>query len=106
MAYNLLQAKFVEQALSGIVSRWDGDAQELEHFRGWAYVIAAVSDTCAADSADDCAMLLDVERQALMSEIAEGLVATSLVNLELVSKKAWLDYLSDALAPQQLARAA
>lgn len=98
MAYQRLDSRQLEQRLSQITSRWDASDEQLDTFRGWAYLVAAASDACAAEEPFAASELLAGEYAQLHEQIVEGLLMTSVIDLDLVSRRAFVEYLIGELA--------
>ncbi len=98
MAYQRLNTKQLEQRLMQILGRWDASDEQVENFRGWAYIVAAASDACAAEEPWACSELLAGEYEQLHQQIVEGLITTSVIDLDLVSRRAFVEFLIGELA--------
>jgi hypothetical protein len=95
--FSILSAQGITRTLAGIERHWDAGADELEAFRSWAWVVASVCETYASENLGACAELLHDERQALHRVLAERLHLKGDVSPELVSKRAFLEYLEHQL---------
>jgi hypothetical protein len=107
-SFRILSAEGIRVALAAIERRWDASPAELERFRAWAWVVAAVSETYASEDLGACAELLKDEHAALHRVIAERLHYVSDISSELVSKRAFLEHLERELVgePSRVSRAA
>jgi hypothetical protein len=95
--FHILSAQGITGTLASIERHWDAEQGELDAFRSWAWVVASVCETYASENLGACADLLHEERQALHRVLAERLHLKGDVAPELVSKRAFLEYLEHQL---------
>ena len=101
--FQILSRIDLDAELSTLFHRWDATPQERAEFVSWAWVVAAVADVSALEHRDAAAALLRKERDAIHQQLAERLHSTSSVDLELVSKRMFLDWLSSQLLQERVA---
>lgn len=101
--FQILNRMELDAELSTLFRRWDASPQERAEFVGWAWVVAAAADFSAAESRATAAELLRAERDVTHRLLAERLHATSSVDLHLVSKRMFLDWLSAELVRERAA---
>ncbi len=97
MSFQHFESADIERAVTGILNRWEATPEAHETFRGWAWVVASVAETYASENLEACEELLEAEKQAIHRIIAERLHLIHSVSEELVSKRAFLEFLEAAL---------
>ena len=95
--FQILNRMELDAELSTLFRRWDASPQERAEFVGWAWVVASASDFSASENRGAAAALLRDERDALHRLVTNQLLNTSHVNLELVSRRMFLDWLQERL---------
>jgi hypothetical protein len=93
----------LDAQLATILRHWDATPLERAVFVSWAWVVAAASDLSAAESPLVTAIQLQRERDTLHQELTEVLLTTSVVDLELVSKRMFLDWLQERMGDARAA---
>ena len=93
----------LDHQLAMIFRHWDAQPLQRAEFVGWAWVVAAASDFTASEDAQAAARQVRAERDELHRQLAEKLQRTATVDLELVARRMFLDWLCSEL---QTARAA
>ena len=101
--FQILSRTELDAELSTLFRRWDASPQERAEFVGWAWVVAAAADFSATENRATAAALLRAERDLTHQLLAERLHATSSVDLSLVSKRMFLDWLSAELGRERAA---
>ncbi len=84
----------VEHELQLIFRLWDATEEETAAFRAWAHALAAACE------GEDCAQELEQEHRALHARLAENAIARANLDLELVSRRFFMEWLSSALNPR------
>ncbi len=102
----ILSRTEVDAQFATLFRRWDATPQQRSDFKGWAMVVASAADFYAMERPDRAAVLVRHERDLAHSLIAEKLHATSTIDLFLVSKRMFLDWLADQLGRERVAAAA
>lgn len=101
--FRILSRHQLDAQLATLFRRWDAPPQERAEFVGWAWIVAASADVSAAQSPATAAALLRAERDLTHRLLAERLHTTSSVDLHLVSKRMFLDWLADQLPLERAA---
>jgi hypothetical protein len=101
--FHILNRNELDLKLSAIFRQWDASPLERAEFVGWAWVVASASDFSANENRSQAAALLRDERDALHRTAATRLIQTSVVSLELVSKRMFLDWLQARLDEPRVA---
>lgn len=99
--FRILNRNQLDAELSNLFRRWEPMAQERADFVGWAWVVAAAADVSACESPSHAAELLRVERDLAHRQLAEKLHMTSSIDLHLVSKRMFLDWLAGELVRER-----
>jgi hypothetical protein len=94
---NLSEAA-VERELDTIFKHWDALESEREAFRAWAFALSA-----ACDGESESAQELESEHRAIHQSLAEQLIRRATLSLELVSRRAFVEWLAGAVAPPRAA---
>lgn len=89
--------------LAAIFRHWAATPLERADFIGWAWVVAAASDNSACEDRAQAVALLRDERDAIHRGLAERLVNTSLVDLQLISQRMFLDWLAERIESSRVA---
>ena len=95
--FQILNRTELDAELATLFRRWDATPQERAEFVGWAWVVAAAADFSATESREVAATLLRTERDVIHRLLAQRLHTTSSIDLYLVSKRMFLDWLSAEL---------
>jgi hypothetical protein len=101
--FQILSRTELDAELANLFRRWDASPEQRAEFVSWAWVVAAAADLAATDSPSDAATLLRTERDKTHAMLAERLHQTSSVDLFLVSKRMFLDWLAGELASARAA---
>ncbi|MFO0594459.1 MAG: hypothetical protein U0228_04125 [Myxococcaceae bacterium] len=92
--FQFLSRTELDQQLSAIFRHWDASPELRAEFVGWAWVVAAASDfTAVTEGQLSAADQVREERDQVHRQIAEKLHLTARVDLELVSRRMFLDWL-------------
>lgn len=92
--FRFLSRTELDQQLSSIFRHWDASPDKRAEFVGWAWVVAAASDfTATTEGPLSAADQVRDERDQVHRQIAEKLHHTARVDLELVSRRMFLDWL-------------
>ena len=89
--------------LATLFRRWDASPQERAEFVGWAWIVAAAADFSASENRESASTLLRAERDVIHQQLAVKLHNTSSIDLELVSKRMFLDWLAFQLLHERVA---
>jgi hypothetical protein len=95
--FHILTRNELDVELAAIFRHWDAQPLERAEFVGWAWVVASASDMSASENRGAAASLLRDERDSLHRVLTERLMSTSMVSLELVSRRMFLDWLQERL---------
>lgn len=95
--FQFLRRVDLDRQLSSIFRHWDPPPMERAEFVGWAWVVAAASDFSASESPRAAVDQLRSERDLVNQEIVNKCVSTASVDLALVSKRMFLEWLSGQL---------
>jgi hypothetical protein len=101
--FQMLSRTELDAELSNLFRRWDATPEQRAEFVGWAWVVAAAADLAASESTPDAATLLRTERDKTHALIAQRLHETASVDLFLVSKRMFLDWLAGELVRERAA---
>lgn len=101
--FRILSRHQLDAQLATLFRRWDAAPQERAEFVGWAWIVAAAADVASAENPAMAASLLRAERDLTHQLLAERLHTTSSVDLHLVSKRMFLDWLASHLLPARAA---
>lgn len=97
MHLTFLNETAVEHELQLIFRLWDGSEEEMAAFRSWAHALAAACD------GEDCALELQQEQRALHAKLAESAIRQANLDLELVSRRFFMEWLSSEVSPRRAA---
>lgn len=92
-----LSESAVEHELQLIFRLWDATEEEAAAFRAWAQALAAACD------GEDCAQELKQEKRAVHARLAENAIRQANLDLELVSRRFFLEWLSSEVSPRRAA---
>lgn len=101
--FHLLSRNELDVELSTIFRHWDASPNERAAFVGWAWTVAAASDLSATENRVQAAALLRQERDVLGRQLAVTLHEKSTIDLELVSRRMFLDWLQARLVAERAA---
>lgn len=101
--FQILNRTELDAELSNLFRRWDASPQERAEFVGWAWVVAAAADFSAMENRSIASELLRSERDLAHAMLAEKLHHTCSVDLHLVSKRMFLDWLAGELLRERAA---
>ena len=101
--FQILSRTELDVELSLLFRRWDATPQERAEFVGWAWVVAAAADMSATEDRASASTLLRHERDLTHQLLAERLHTRSTIDLYLVSKRMFLDWLSAELLHERAA---
>jgi hypothetical protein len=101
--FQILNRTELDAELSTLFRRWDPSPEQRADFVGWAWVVAAAADFCASENRATAAALLRIERDLTHRLLSERLHTTSSVDLNLVSKRMFLDWVSAELVRERAA---
>ncbi len=101
--FQILSRTELDVELSHLFRRWDATAQERAEFVGWAWVVAAAADMSAIESRATASAMLRQERDLAHRLLAENLHSNSTIDLYLVSKRMFLDWLAGELLHERAA---
>jgi|GEM_PF-4498557 hypothetical protein len=99
--FQLLNRNELDVELATIFRHWDAEPLQRAEFVGWAWVVASASDMSASENRAAAAELLRAERDSLHRLLADRLMSTSTMSLELVSRRMFLDWLQERLGVQR-----
>ena len=92
-----LSESAVEHELQLIFRLWDASEEESVAFRAWAHALAAACD------GEDCAQELKQEQRALHAKLAENAIRQANIDLELVSRRFFMEWLCREVSPRRAA---
>ena len=95
--FQILNRNELDVELAAIFRHWDAEPLQRAEFVGWAWVVASASDFSASENRGAASALLRDERDALHRTVTTQLINTAHVNLELVSRRMFLDWLQERL---------
>ena len=101
--FQILNRTELDAELANLFRRWDATPQERAEFVGWAWVVAAAADMAATENRSNASALLRSERDSTHQQLAEKLHNTSSVDLFLVSKRMFLDWIAGELLRERAA---
>lgn len=102
--FQFIRRTDLDRQLSTIFRHWDATPLQRAEFVGWAWVVAAASDFVART--EDAGRAMDqvkIERDEVLRVLSEKLVQTAIVDLQLVSKRMFLDWLCSEIATARAA---
>lgn len=95
--FQILSRTQLDAELANLFRRWDATPEERGEFVSWAWVVAAAADFAASEDRGMASKLICTERDLAHRLLAERLHETSTVDLFLVSKRMFLDWLAGEL---------
>ena len=95
--FQFLRRVDLDRQLSSIFRHWDPPPMERAEFVGWAWVVAAASDLSATENVRAAVDQLRGERDLVNQEIVNRCVASARVDVALVSKRMFLEWLRGQL---------
>lgn len=102
--FQFIRRTDLDQQLSSIFRHWDASPLQRAEFVGWAWVVAAASDFVArTEDAWRAIEQVKRERDEVLRELTEKLHQTAVVDLELVSRRMFLDWLCSEIAAARAA---
>lgn len=101
--FRLLSRNELDAQLAQLFQRWNAEPLQRAEFVGWAWIVAAAADVTAVENPGALAGLLTAERELTHQLLAERLTSSSTIDLHLVSKRMFLDWLSARLLPERKA---
>ncbi|MDP1827259.1 MAG: hypothetical protein Q8L48_28555 [Archangium sp.] len=101
--FQILKRTELDAELSNLFRRWDAAPQERAEFVGWAWVVAASADFSAMENRAIASELLRSERDLIHAKLTEKLHSTSSIDLHLVSRRMFLDWLAGELLRERVA---
>lgn len=102
--FQFIRRTDLDQQLSTIFRHWDASPLERAEFVGWAWVVAAASDFSARTEDPFRAMeQVRKERDEVHRALAHKLHETALVDLALVSRRMFLDWLCSEIGTARAA---
>ena len=101
--FQLLLAHDLDLELANILSRWDGTPDEHLAFIDWAMEIASAAERTALQDPELAAEQLRAERDFAHRMLAEQACRAGIIDLELVSRRMFFDWLRLELQPRRLA---
>jgi hypothetical protein len=101
--FRLLSRNELDAELSRLFRRWDASPLQRAEFVGWAWIVAAAADVTASEQAEALRGLLGAERELADRQLADHLTHSTSVDLYLVSKRMFLDWLGAQLAGERRA---
>jgi hypothetical protein len=101
--FRLLSRNELDAQLALLFRRWDAQSLERAEFVGWAWLIAAAADGTAVKNPGALSGLLTAEREITHRQLAERLTSSTTIDLRLVSKRMFLDWLAERLQPSRRA---
>ncbi len=99
----LLHSRDLDAQLTKILARWDGTPEEHLAFIDWAVEVAMEAELAATEDLGRAVRALRSERDFTHGRIAEQLLRTSTIDLKLVSKRTFFEWLSGELEPRRQA---
>lgn len=102
--FEFIRRTDLDQQLSTIFRHWDASPLQRAEFVGWAWVVAAASDFVART--EDAGRAMDqvkIEREEVLKVITETLMQTAIVDLQLVARRMFLDWLCSEIATARAA---
>ncbi len=101
--FQILNRIALDAELATLFRRWDATPNQRAEFVNWAWVVAAAADSSAMKHPRAAAAVLRNERESIHRLLAETLHSSSTVNLHLVSKRMFLDWLTGQLLDERVA---
>lgn len=101
--FRILSRTELDAELANLFRRWDAEPLQRAEFVGWAWIIAASADATAAREPASLSGLLHGERERIHQQLADHLTNSTSVDLHLISKRMFLDWLSAELLNERRA---
>ena len=101
--FQILSRTGLDEQLATLFRRWDASPDERAEFVSWAWVVAATADSSARRDRDAASKELCSVRESIRQLLAEGLHSRTSVDLRLVSKYMFLEWLSGEILPARAA---
>lgn len=95
--FRILSRNELDAQLAELFRRWNAEPLQRAEFVGWAWIVAAAADVTAIENPAALVGLLRAERELTHQQLAERLTTNSSIDLHLVSKRMFLDWLSAQL---------
>lgn len=101
--FQILNRTALDAQLATLFRRWDASPEERANFVNWAWVVAAAADLSASEHRNAASGVVRSERDKIHKLLSEKLQHSSSIDLQLVSKRMFLDWLSDQLDEERVA---
>lgn len=101
--FQILRSQDLDLELENLLGRWDGTPEQHLSFVAWAMEIAQSAEHSALEDAELAAETLRIERDFTHRLIAEQACRAAVIDLELVSRRMFFDWLRVELQPRRLA---
>ena len=101
--FQILRRQDLDLELANLLGRWDGTPEQHHSFITWAMAIAQAAERSALEDAELTAENLRIERDFAHRLIAEQACRAAVIDLELVSRRMFFDWLRVELQPRRLA---
>ena len=101
--FQLLRTQDLDLELQNLLARWDGTPEQHVSFITWAREVAEAAEHSALEDAERAAEQLRRERDLAHRLIAEQACRAAVIDLELVSRRMFFDWLRVELQPRRLA---
>lgn len=101
--FYILQRTRLDLELSNVFRTWDAPPAARAEFVRWAWQVAEAADLAAAQDREIAAALMRKERDITHAQLAARLHATSTIDLALVSRRMFLDWLAGTLLKERVA---
>ncbi|MFT3710363.1 MAG: hypothetical protein QM817_22295 [Archangium sp.] len=102
--FQFIRRNDLDQQLSTIFRHWNASPLERAEFVGWAWVVATASDFVArTEDAVRAMEQVRIERDELHTKLTEKLHQTATVDLAMVSRRMFLDWLCSEIASARVA---
>jgi hypothetical protein len=95
--FRILSRRELDAELANLFRRWDAAPLERAEFVGWAWIVAAAADVTATENPPALLSLLNAERELADQQLADHLVNSTSVDLHLISRRMYLDWLAEQL---------
>lgn len=102
-SFQMLSRNELDVQLATLFRRWDASPQQRAEFVSWAWVVASAADITAQESPVAASELLRQNCEQVHTQLAEKLHSCASVDLELVSKRMFLDWLASELVVERIA---
>ena len=101
--FQILRSQDLDLELANLLGRWDGTPEQHLSFITWAMETAKAAERSALEDAELTAENLRSERDFAHRLIAEQACRAAVIDLELVSRRMFFDWLRVELQPRRLA---